>query len=293
KGFLKSIKLILRQLKERYQMSNIRRLVVNADDFGRNEADDLAIIDSHKNGIVTATSVFSTHGALSQSAKILSAVPLLRVGVHLDMTSGKPVSAITSSVVTMDGEFAVQRTSESRSLSKIYSVTPCDLEAEFTEQIELFKKSGLVLGHLDNHRSEIYFNHSLFAVCVRLAAKYGVPFRTPFDKAFLSKSSEYSRLYGYPEDQIIAIFERSLSLQSEYKIKSPDYFCKLTPDLYNPSNLVNWLGRLNPGTTELCTHPGVGTEQARAELAVLTAAQVKDEIKRLGIQLVRPGCDHH
>ena len=72
----------------------MKRLIINADDFGLTPGVTRGILDAHINGVVTSTSAMmnSPHIAASLAAAQQDA-PNLGMGVHLVLTWGKPVLA--------------------------------------------------------------------------------------------------------------------------------------------------------------------------------------------------------
>jgi predicted glycoside hydrolase/deacetylase ChbG (UPF0249 family) len=60
----------------------VRRLIVNADDFGLTVAINGAIIDAHVHGIVTSTSLLVDAPAAAEAAVRAAAHPNLSVGLH-------------------------------------------------------------------------------------------------------------------------------------------------------------------------------------------------------------------
>ena len=70
----------------------MRQLIVNADDFGLTEAVSSGILDAHRNGIVTSTTLMANGEAFDAAVAMSRRAPRLGIGVHLNLTSGKPVS---------------------------------------------------------------------------------------------------------------------------------------------------------------------------------------------------------
>ncbi len=68
------------------------RLIVNADDFGLTEGTNRAIVDAHRTGIVTSTSLLANGVAFEHAVALARGVPSLGVGVHLTLTEGLPVA---------------------------------------------------------------------------------------------------------------------------------------------------------------------------------------------------------
>ena len=83
------------------------RLIVNADDFGMAPAITDAIIDCHRRGIVTSTSLMANLPAAEHAAWRAQEVPGLGVGIHLNLTQGPPLSPPERipMLVGTDGEF--------------------------------------------------------------------------------------------------------------------------------------------------------------------------------------------
>src|ERR1700690_988042 len=74
----------------------IARLVVNADDFGLTAGTNDAIIDAHRNGIVTSASLLANGSAFEHAVHLAQQNTSLGVGVHLTLTEGPAVSPIAS-----------------------------------------------------------------------------------------------------------------------------------------------------------------------------------------------------
>ena len=68
------------------------RLIVNADDFGRAAGVNAGILQAHRNGIVTATTLMVGAPASEEAGRIAKSTPSLDVGVHLTLTYGRPVT---------------------------------------------------------------------------------------------------------------------------------------------------------------------------------------------------------
>src|SRR5579859_4625753 len=85
----------------------MKRLIVNADDFGRTLGVNAGVLRAHRDGIVTATTLLVNAPGTADAARIARATPSLDVGVHLTLTYGRPVSdpAAVPSLVEPDGSF--------------------------------------------------------------------------------------------------------------------------------------------------------------------------------------------
>ena len=71
----------------------MNKLIVTADDFGFSPSVNGAVIEAHKNGILTASSLMVNMPFAEQAVEQVSnEVPKLGLGLHICLTSGKPVT---------------------------------------------------------------------------------------------------------------------------------------------------------------------------------------------------------
>ena len=65
-----------------------RRLIVNADDFGRSASINAAVIRAHCKGILTSASLMMNEPATAEAVALAKANPQLGVGLHLTLVCG-------------------------------------------------------------------------------------------------------------------------------------------------------------------------------------------------------------
>src|ERR1700728_4968394 len=70
----------------------LNRLIITADDFGLSEPVNAAIEEAHRRGILTATSLMVGAAAVADAVARARRLPNLRVGLHVVLTDGRPVS---------------------------------------------------------------------------------------------------------------------------------------------------------------------------------------------------------
>jgi predicted glycoside hydrolase/deacetylase ChbG (UPF0249 family) len=141
-------------------MTSSRRLIVNADDFGLSPGVNAGIIEAHKNGIVTSTSLMVHAPAAQAAAEIAVRNPELSVGIHLDLGEWRFVN----------GEW-----------EPVYERAPLDdvtmLEREVEIQLEKFVALvGSSPTHIDSHQ-HAHRNEPLRSVVLGKSADLGVPVR--------------------------------------------------------------------------------------------------------------------
>src|SRR5215510_11634871 len=83
----------------------MKRLIVNADDFGFTNGVNKGIVQSYKQGIVTSTTIMANGQAFDEAVELARENPGLGVGCHLSIVGGRPVAPATQirSLLESDG----------------------------------------------------------------------------------------------------------------------------------------------------------------------------------------------
>jgi predicted glycoside hydrolase/deacetylase ChbG (UPF0249 family) len=128
----------------------VKRLIVNADDFGRTSGVNAGILRAHRDGIVTAATLMVTAPDADDAARLARAAPSLDVGVHLTLTYGRPIAdpATIRSLVEPDGSFP-------RVPAAFLETGRADRAEALVEYRAQFARARELLGrdptHLDSH----------------------------------------------------------------------------------------------------------------------------------------------
>ncbi|WP_284138981.1 MULTISPECIES: chitin disaccharide deacetylase [unclassified Virgibacillus] len=147
------------------------KVIFNADDYGLTRGVTDGIIKAHVDGVVTATTMMMNGRAVDYAVEQAKQNPALQVGIHLVLSSGRPLSDNVPDLVDTDGFFRFKNTFSSMEPPNIQQV-----EIEWRTQIEAFIKTGLPLHHIDSHH-HIHGWEPLKEVVIRLAEDYNVPVR--------------------------------------------------------------------------------------------------------------------
>src|SRR5579872_7366370 len=151
-------------------------LIINADDFGMSSTVNRAILSSMEAGLVTSTSIMANMPGFEDAVDIVYAYPCMRgrVGLHLNLTQGKPLSDLILDhrrFCGPDGSFAYDRR---RSLFWIDRNEREAIAQEFRMQLEKVLAAGIRPIHLDSHH-HIHTQWALAPLVARLASEYGIP----------------------------------------------------------------------------------------------------------------------
>src|SRR5438105_9777241 len=83
------------------------RVSVTSDDCGLSVGINLATLDLHVRGIVSSASVMTNFPSTAHALELFRPYPSLRLGVHLNLSDGVPLSALSSpsALTRADGRF--------------------------------------------------------------------------------------------------------------------------------------------------------------------------------------------
>ena len=80
-----------------------KRAIVNADDLGFSDGVTAGILKAHREGIVTSASIVANMPSSEAAAGVLAEVPELGVGLHLNVSQGRPLSKAGRALADEDG----------------------------------------------------------------------------------------------------------------------------------------------------------------------------------------------
>lgn len=266
-----------------------RRLIVNADDFGRSHSINQAVVQAHRDGILTTASVMVTGEAFAQAVELARQNPRLGVGLHLTLVCGRPALSASQIPGLLGSEGAFLDIAVAAGLRFFFRPgLRHQLQAEIAAQIQRFHDTGLTLDHLNGH-----LNFHLHPTVLRLllchAHEWKVSaLRLTYDPPGLDLHLNHGR-WGYRSSHAI-IFSalaawarpalRRAGLRHTHRV-----FGLLRNAIVDEPYVVDLLARLPPGDSELYSHPSL--DDARPELNALVSPQVRRLIQQNDIQLIR------
>lgn len=245
----------------------MKKLVVNADDFGFTRDVNQGIVEAHRRGILTATTLMATGDAFDDAVRLAKEVPSLDIGCHLVLV-GSP--GFPETIPQLLRDVALGRI-------RIYDA--------LAEQVRRIADAGLQPSHLDTHKHTHLFPPVLNAVA-RLSEDFGIPWvRRPFDFPMHAQGAGVmKRAVSASFGAVRSRFERELGRRH---CRWTDHFAgfQITGN-YGAGELAALIRALPEGSTEFMCHPGVCTEELRSaktrlkesrarELAALTSPEVR------------------
>ena len=148
------------------------QLIVSADDFGYFRCVSAGIVHAHLHGMVTATAVLSNAEGFREDVALLRSCPGLDLGVHLNLTTGAPLSDRLRALCLDTGG---RLPSKFRVLKWILAghLAEADIETEWRMQIQAALDAGLTLRFLNSHEHVHMLPRALQAIH-RLAREFGI-----------------------------------------------------------------------------------------------------------------------
>ena len=226
----------------------MRRLIVNADDFGLTHGVNRAIAELHRAGGLTSATLMAREKATGEAIEIALATPSLGVGCHIVLVGGEPV--LPGSFQPTMGAF-LRRLISGR-------VDSAAIETEAGAQINLLQSRGLTLTHIDTHKHTHMFPAVLRPV-LRAARKAGIrAVRNPFEPPWSLRATLNAPWIRRNAVRLLRALEPTFRrIVAEEGFTTTDGCLGIsatgTLDLETLNSL---LGKLPPGTWELITHPG-------------------------------------
>lgn len=152
-----------------------KRLIINADDFGLCESVNEGIVEAHCKGVLTSATIMANMPAAEQAVEMAKKLPNLGVGVHLNLTNGRPICQDDGlkRLLNAEGDFAVSPGKLAK-LSLFSGEIRVAIEAELASQIQWIIERGIKPTHLDSHK-HIHGFPTIFRIVCRLAKRFEIP----------------------------------------------------------------------------------------------------------------------
>lgn len=149
------------------------KLIMNGDDFGITRGVNAAMIDCFSKGYLSSTSMMVNMPAAKEASELMKACPKLSVGIHLNLTVGKPLTDCPS-LVKADGTFNKNMLKDSS------MVDVKEMECELRAQMERFiALTGQKPTHINSHHGIEQIRGAEAIVC-QLSREYDLPVRRFF-----------------------------------------------------------------------------------------------------------------
>jgi hopanoid biosynthesis associated protein HpnK len=285
----------------------VRRLIINADDFGLTSGVNRAIGEAGRVGAITSATIMASARAFPEAVDIAKVVPQLKTGCHVVLIDGEPVAR---DLPSLTGPASLERAPRFRSSLKDFAraavrnqIRADEVQREVEAQVRKIQSTGIVLTHVDSHKHTHMFPQILRPL-LRAARAFDIravrnpfePLRTWPGKLVMGTPGMWPRAAGVACFQMFSgAFKRALRDEG---MKSTDGTVGIAlTGLLDQRTLAAILDTLPEGTWELVCHPGYSDADLQAagtrlqksretELEALTSEETRSLIARRGIELI-------
>lgn len=274
----------------------MKRLIVNADDWGLTPGVNRGIVRAFQHGIVTSASLLVTGSAFEDAIALARDFPALDVGLHLALVEEQAVLPPEALPTLVDKTGRLPRTKgEFFKRALLGRISWDEVEREIATQIARFQHTGLRLSHLDSHQ-HLHMFPPVFQIVTRLTRG--------MDHVWIRNSAgPWRKLPGVRTGQWVQRLGLNLAclwargLRNPHGLQMPDgmYGFEVAGSLTR-SALEQILREIPDGLYELSCHPGEGDKETYAryghwgyrwaeELEALTAPETRSLLQEQKIAL--------
>ncbi len=207
------------------------KLIVNGDDFAYTKGVTLGILEAFQKGILRSTTALVNSEDFAWSINKAEECPGIGIGVHLNLTIGKPLTESSSLTDPETGEFY-------KSPKDLLTAKPIlsEVYSELRTQIDTFVQiAGKKPTHLDFHHLINEFDDGIKDVTFRLSREYDLKLRGHSTYKFVGDFTGNDA----SEEKLIGILEKHRG--EDIEIMSHPGWCDL--DLLKKSSYS--FGRVN------------------------------------------------
>ena len=266
-----------------------RRLIVNADDFGRSASINAAVIRAHKEGILTTASLMVNGSAFNEAVELAHENPKLGVGLHLSLICGRSSLKPTEIPGLVDNRYQFSNNPVSTGFR--YFINPglrAQLRHEIRAQFQKFQLTKLPLDHVNGHLN-MHLHPTIFSILRHHAMDLGIRhMRVTRDRFWLNaRLAGGEWLYRVSHAVIFSMLAaRSRPALRRQDIRHTKHvFGLLQNGRVHEEYVSRLLARLPQGDSELYCHPSL--DDFKHELEALLSPRVRQLVEANGIDLIR------
>ncbi|HEX4606228.1 MAG TPA: ChbG/HpnK family deacetylase, partial [Candidatus Angelobacter sp.] len=115
----------------------MRRLIINADDFGLTSGVNRAIVEGNRSGVVTSATLMANAQASAAAIELAKAEPGLKTGCHVVLIDGQPLTNGSARFRSSLKQFALAAVRK--------QIAAEEIEREVAAQVGKILASGITL----------------------------------------------------------------------------------------------------------------------------------------------------
>ena len=280
----------------------MKRLIVNADDFGLHPLINEGILESHQKGIVTSTSLLASGEAFDDAIMLAKETETLGVGIHICLVGGlAPVCDPNEvSSLLVNGKFPETHT---EFMKRLFTgkINGQELRKEIEAQFNKIMSTGVPITHIDGHQ-HMHVLPQVLPIVAEQMKRYGInKIRMPDESPFLCNGvRSIGRWIG--KVGLTTLTQQAYATSRDLGFSSPLYFWgMMNGGQLHEDALLGILSKVSNkhGVHEIMTHPGKGNRTLNVlypwgyhwdeERWAMTSSRVKEYLSANEISLIHYG----
>ena len=264
----------------------MKKIIINADDFGYSKDNNEAIKQGYLSGIITSTSLMANMEGFEDAVfNILPSCKELDIGFHFNIIEGKSLTnqsllCSTNGIFNRSYLYLIANATKKNFLSQV--------ETEFRAQIEKVLKYCKIT-HIDSH-VHTHAIPEIFNLTVKLAKEYNIKYiRTQKELPYIVWKNSFNT--KFPINILKNILLNTFTFQNKKtKILTNDYFIGvLYTGMMSEETILTGLKKIKKdGTlTEIIFHPYLNPEKTNnyQEFLITQNPKFKEELQKSGFVL--------
>jgi chitin disaccharide deacetylase len=153
---------------------SLKKIIITGDDFGLALPVNEAIIQAHQEGMLSTASLMVGGAWFKDAVERAQNHPSLKVGIHLTLVEGHPVSRPQEipDLVDTNGEFSTRLVRAGFNFFFMPGVRK-QLEREIRAQFDAFRQTGLPLDHANAH-NHMHLHPTILGLMLKVGKEYGL-----------------------------------------------------------------------------------------------------------------------
>ncbi len=148
-----------------------RKIIVNAEDFGMSAGTNRAIVEAFENNVISSATLMTNMPGFDEACELAHRHRLLgKIGLHLNLTSGYPLSAAIRRCPRLCDDTGMFRSRRTR--FRLSNEKRAAVETEITTQVRACLDRGLHPTHLDFHH-RVHTGWAIGTAAITIARRYG------------------------------------------------------------------------------------------------------------------------
>jgi chitin disaccharide deacetylase len=270
-------------------------LIITADDFGLAPEVNEAVETAHRNGILTAASLMIGAPAVADAVDRARRLLSLKVGLHIVLTDGHPVSPPSRlpDLVDKSGRFRSDMVRSSVRIS-VDAMVRRQVAYEIAAQFEAFVATGLRLDHVDCHK-HWHLHPTIAGLILDIGQRYGMTaLRVPSEPVRVLRliEKQTSSRLSWVTSTCAALLKARV--RRRRLLAADRVFGLAWSGAMTEMRMAGLLAHLPDGLTEIYFHPATSNSFSGAapgyrytdELAALVSPRIIVAARGRGIRLI-------